>query len=96
MNTFQAITTQNSTISAPSEQSAPLIVPRMATIKQTAELFGLPVHFVRQKVLSGEIVAVRAGKRFLVNLDRFAEYLNSSTITQKTTKPDLASPIKLK
>lgn len=96
MNTFQAITTQNSTIAAPSEQSAPFTVPRMETIKKTAEIFGLPVHFVRQKVLSGEIVAVRAGKRFLVNLDRFAEYLNSSTITQKPTKPALASPIRLK
>lgn len=54
--------------------------PRMETIKKTAELFGLPVHFVRCKVSSGEVVAVRAGRRFLVNVDKFAEYLNSSTI----------------
>lgn len=58
----------------------PLIIPRMETIKKTAELFGLPVHFVRCKVSSGEVVAVRAGRRFLVNVDKFAEYLNSSTI----------------
>lgn len=45
-----------------------LIVPRMETIKRTAEIFGLPVHFVRQKVNSGEVVAVRAGRRFLVNV----------------------------
>ena len=55
-------------------------IPRMETIKKTAELFGLPVHFVRCKVSSGEVVAVRAGRRFLVNVDKFAEYLNSSTI----------------
>lgn len=59
-------------------------IPRMRTIKETAELFGLPVHFVRQKVNDGEIVAVRAGRRFLVNIDRFAEYLNSNTIPQES------------
>lgn len=61
-----------------------LNIPRMETIKKTAELFGLPVHFVRSKVSSGEVVAVRAGKRFLVNVDKFAEYLNTSTIKQES------------
>ena len=54
--------------------------PRMETIKATAELFGLPVYFVRQKVASGEVVAVRAGRKFLVNIERFGEYLNNSRI----------------
>lgn len=61
-----------------------LKIPRMRTIKETAELFSLPVHFVRQKVSDGEVVAVRAGRRFLVNIDRFAEYLNSNTIPQES------------
>lgn len=52
-------------------------VPRMETIKKTAEIFGLSEYFVRQKVLSGEVVFVRAGKKYLINLDKFAEYLNS-------------------
>lgn len=59
-------------------------IPRMRTIKETAELFDLPLHFVRQKVSSGEVVAVRAGRRFLVNVDKFAEYLNSNTIPQES------------
>lgn len=63
-----------------------LKIPRMETIKNTAALFNLPVHFVRQKVNSGEIVAVRAGNRYLVNVDKLAEYLNSSTITDGTEK----------
>ena len=50
-------------------------IPHMETIKRTAEIFGLPVHFIRCKVASGEVVAVRAGRKFLVNIDRFAEYL---------------------
>ena len=56
-------------------------IPNMKNIKDTAKLFGLPEHFVRRKVLDGEIVAVRAGKRYLVNVDKFAEYLNSNTLT---------------
>ena len=61
-----------------------LKIPRMRTIKETAELFSLPLHFVRQKVSSGEVVAVRAGRRFLVNVDKFAEYLNTCTISQES------------
>ena len=60
---------------------AELKVPRMETIKTTAALFGLPVHLVRQKVAAGEVVAIKAGRKFLVNIDRFAEYLNSSKLT---------------
>ena len=59
-------------------------VPRMETIKNTAKLFGLPEHLVRQKVLSGEVVAISSGRRYLVNVDRFAEYLN----TNKLPAPD--------
>lgn len=57
-------------------------IPRMETIKKTSEMFGLPVHFVRDKVNNGEIVAVRAGKKYLVNVDKFAEYLNSCTVAR--------------
>ncbi len=73
-----------------------LKIPRMETIKRTAELFGLPVHFVRTKVSSGEVVAVRAGKRFLVNVDKFADYLNSSTIQQETASSGKIQPINLR
>lgn len=57
-----------------------VLIPRMATINATAEMFGLSPYFVRQKVRSGEIVAVKAGSKYLVNLDKFAEYLNSNTL----------------
>lgn len=69
-------------------------IPHMETIRRTAELFGLPVHFVRCKVSSGEVVAVRAGRRFLVNVDKFAEYLNTSTV-QPESGADLDSPARV-
>jgi len=34
----------------------------MLTIKQTAKMFGLPKNFIRQAVLDGRIVHVKAGK----------------------------------
>ncbi len=55
-------------------------VPRMETIKNTAKMFGLPEHLVRQKVLSGEVIAISAGRRYLVNVDKFADYLNSNKL----------------
>lgn len=69
-----------------------LKIPKMETIKRTAEIFGLPVHFVRQKVSSGEVVAVKAGRKFLVNIEKFAEYLNSNTVNP-TEKPPYAARI---
>ncbi len=73
-------------------------VPRMLTIRETAELFKLPVHFVRQKVSTGEVAAVRAGRKFLVNVDKFAEYLNSCTVQPAETSASAAriEPIKFR
>ena len=53
-------------------------IPRMETIKNTAKLFGLSEYFVRQKVRSGDVVCVKAGCKYLVNVDKFAEYLNTA------------------
>lgn len=55
-------------------------VPRLETIKKTAELLNLPEYFVRQKVNCGEVVAITAGRKKLVNVDKFIEYLNSATV----------------
>lgn len=54
-------------------------VPHMETIKNTAKLFGLPEFFIRQKAIKGEIVAVKAGCKYLINVDKLAEYLNTHT-----------------
>ncbi len=55
-------------------------IPRMATIDKAAEITGLPKHLIRTKAKSGEIVAVNAGKKYLINIDKLIEYLNTSTI----------------
>ncbi len=54
-----------------------IIIPRMETIPKTAEIFNLPVHFVRAAVANGDVVAIRAGRKFLVNLDSLTAFLNT-------------------
>lgn len=71
--------------------------PTMATIENTAKMFGFSNYMIRQKVLSGEIVAVKCGRRYLVNIDRFVDYLNSSHVTQaETTEAYGIKPIQVK
>lgn len=55
-------------------------VPRMETIKITAKICGVPEYLVRRKVLSGEVVAICSGRRYLVNVDKFLDYLNSNKL----------------
>ena len=52
-------------------------LPRMRTIKESAEKTGLAVYFVRQLVKQGKIKYVCAGRKCLVNLDSLIEYLNN-------------------
>ena len=51
-------------------------LPKMRTIKQTAQETGLHEHFIRQLVKQNKIVYVRAGNKSLVNLDSLINYLN--------------------
>lgn len=57
--------------------------PRMETIANTAKILGLPEYFVRTKVKSGEIVAIRAGRKVLINVPKFIEYLNTHTLADE-------------
>lgn len=59
----------------------PIKIPQMCKIPQIAEIYNLPVHFVRSLVNSGEVVAVRVGNKILVNADKFGEYLNNNTLS---------------
>ena len=54
------------------EQSIPVMLP----IKEAAELTGLSYHFIRQLCLERKIVFVRAGNKYLINMDRFIDFLN--------------------
>jgi len=70
-------------------------VPRMETISNTAKLTGLAEHHVRQLVLTGKIVAVKAGKKYLININKLIEYLNTATIQPEEQPSAGINPIRL-
>ncbi|WP_294475109.1 helix-turn-helix domain-containing protein [uncultured Ruminococcus sp.] len=51
-------------------------LPRMRTIKEAAAETGVPVYALRRWVKSGEVPAVYAGKKALINLDHLVDFLN--------------------
>ena len=51
-------------------------IPRMRTIKEAAAEAGVPVYALRCWVKSGEVPAVYAGKKALINLDHLIDFLN--------------------
>lgn len=64
---------------------------RMRTIDQAAEYVravdpetALTKTAIRRKVLTGEIQSVRAGKKYLLDLDRLEEFLFPSCDTSTT------------
>ena len=44
-------------------------VPTMLTIKEAAKTFKLSEYFLRRAVNEGQIVAIRAGKKILINAE---------------------------
>ncbi len=52
-------------------------MPVMARIKKASELSGITEYRLRQLCKEGKIVCVRCGNRFLINMDRLADYLNT-------------------
>lgn len=69
-------------------------VPDMATIKETAEIFKLPEYFIRQLVKSGKVIAIKSGRKIFVNVEKFAELLNTSTINADEDQNEISFGIK--
>ena len=55
-------------------------LPRMRTIKQTAAELGLPEYFVRSLVKQEQVTFVKAGRKVLINLDKFIEFLGGASM----------------
>lgn len=55
-------------------------IPIMLPIKEVAARTGLSYHFIRQLCLEKRIVFVRAGNKYLVNMDRFVDFLNGAEV----------------
>jgi len=64
-----------------------LKIPTMLTIKETAQETGMAEHFIRSLVLKNEIVHVKAGKKYLINLEKLIDYLNTANTNKKDWRP---------
>lgn len=51
-------------------------MPTMKKLREAAAISGLSYNHLRQLCLRGEIVCVRVGNRWYINMDKLAEYLN--------------------
>jgi len=52
-------------------------IPEMLTIKETAERFGMSQYSIRKLVQQRKIAFIHPTSKYLINADRFYEYLNS-------------------
>ena len=51
-------------------------IPEMIGLKEAARRTGLSYGFLRRLCLSGQIVHIRCGAKFLINWQRLCDYLN--------------------
>jgi excisionase family DNA binding protein len=61
---------------------------RMFTINEASEYYGLPKHFVRRLVVTGEIPSVKAGKKYLINEKILEKYLHGKQSCGKISTQD--------
>lgn len=71
--TYKILQSENSMIL----KSENIVIPKMATIHETALLTGFPENALRRLVKDEKIVFVKAGNRVFINVEKFIEYLNS-------------------
>lgn len=74
-------------------------IPTMLTIKETAQRTGMAEFFIRSLATNNQIVHVRCGRKYLINLEKFIEYLNTSLGEDEPEKQNIngygIKPIKL-
>lgn len=51
-------------------------VPTMVTIKEASVKTGLSYDFIRKLCLRNEIIHIKAGNKFLINFEKFIDFLN--------------------
>lgn len=57
-----------------------MTVPTMRTMRDAAKLTGLSYDCIRKMCLSNKIVYVKAGVKFLVNMEKLVEYLQTGEV----------------
>lgn len=56
--------------------------PEMISLKEAASRSGLSYDLLRKWCLSGQVVHIKAGKKFLINWGKLCEYLETAGQTE--------------
>lgn len=56
-----------------------LKIPTMVTLSEASKQTGLSYDYLRKLCLAGQITHIRAGKKYLINLEKLVDYLNGGT-----------------
>lgn len=56
-----------------------LKIPTMVTLAEASKQTGLSYDYLRKLCLMGQITHIRAGKKYLINLEKLVDYLNGGT-----------------
>lgn len=57
-------------------------IPRMLTLRQCADETGISYEALRKLCLQGEIVYRKVGVKYLINMERLADYLNGEEVSK--------------
>lgn len=50
-------------------------IPEMVTVSRLSELSGFTEYSIRQLLKKNKIIHVKCGKKYLINLEKFKEFL---------------------
>lgn len=53
-------------------------IPKMLTLFDAAAITGISYESLRRMCIRGELVHVRVGRKYFLNADKLAEYLNGN------------------
>lgn len=60
-------------------KNADVYIPEMLPLKDVSERTGLSYDCLRNMCLKGQVVYIRAGNKYLINWERFVDFLNGGT-----------------
>lgn len=64
-------------------------IPHMVPICKAAELTGLSYEHIRKLCINDQIVYIRVGKKYMVNMDMLIEFLNTGAKKQPAKKTEI-------
>lgn len=68
-------------------------IPKMITLLEAAECSGLSYDYLRKRCLDGTLVHIRSGRKFLINSNKLADYLNDGSCAKAVDDSDKGGAI---